>query len=277
MNQSNKPKEFWITFGVLTNKLELKALPDQFNGCENLHVIEYSAYEEVDKLNKELTDEVCRKFEHLETRIERLREALEFYAGNWGPHHGNDDRTNLIIMETLNRAGFKARESLQADDEMKEEGIKNFNSVRGGHKARSHGDFAEKMIYQACLKEKILALQIPTGAKIRKFGGRLVPIPIKTPFDFILYLNGKSVTLDIKFIEGDHFNYSWITPHQVESLLKIQETKNEAGYLIFFEKINQVVFFPASQLSSLKPRQSLKPQEGILIGSILAFNLSLLF
>lgn len=47
-----------------------------------------------------------------EAMRKELVEALAFYAGSWGPHHGNDEKTNLIIMETLNRAGFKAREAL---------------------------------------------------------------------------------------------------------------------------------------------------------------------
>jgi hypothetical protein len=47
-----------------------------------------------------------------EAREARYRKALEFYAAPWGPHHGNDEQTNLIIMETLNRAGQKAREAL---------------------------------------------------------------------------------------------------------------------------------------------------------------------
>lgn len=41
-----------------------------------------------------------------------MANALEFYAAPWGPHHGNDHKTNFIVMETLNRAGFEAREKL---------------------------------------------------------------------------------------------------------------------------------------------------------------------
>jgi len=155
--------------------------------------------------------------------------------------------------------------------------MKSFKAVRAGHIARSHGSFAESMIRMSANKENIVAIQIPTGAQIRKIQGRLVACPIRTPFDFVLYKVGKTVTLDIKFTENTNFKYSLIVDHQVESLMRIQQTNQTAGYLVFFEKCNRVVFYFASQLIALKPRESLKPDDGINIGSMLALNLSLLF
>lgn len=52
------------------------------------------------------------KINTLKDKLKIAIEALEFYADSWGIHHGNDERTNYIIMETLNKVSFKARQSL---------------------------------------------------------------------------------------------------------------------------------------------------------------------
>jgi hypothetical protein len=73
-------------------------------------------------INKD--EEIAR----LHRAIEVCVEALEFYAAPWGPHHGNDDYTNQIVMGTLNKARFKAKEALN------HESVAKFAKEDNGHR-----------------------------------------------------------------------------------------------------------------------------------------------
>ena len=68
-----------------------------------------------------------------------------------------------------------------------------------------------------------------------------------------------------------------ITEHQKLDLLKIEQTNNIAGYLVFFESCNKVVFFSATKLNEIKPKESLKPENGVYVGTQVAIDLMLLF
>lgn len=45
--------------------------------------------------------------------IRKMKEALEFYAGSWGPHQGYDEAMNRAIQERLNQTREKARQCLE--------------------------------------------------------------------------------------------------------------------------------------------------------------------
>ena len=94
----------------------------------------------------------------------------------------------------------------------------------------------------------------------------------KTPFDFILAYRGEwffstpkrqsravSCTLKSRLT-------NWI-----RSLLWMPG--HRAGYLIWFRETDQISFVKASALKALKPRCSLKAEDGLIIGSRIDFDM----
>lgn len=129
MTESSKPREWCAVKKIVYEWTTTGQSSIEFHAKQLGHVIEYSAYDALKKENeitKELLQEARTKgsewfhaYDQINTKLtsamemlERAEKALDFYAGYWGPHHGNDDRTNSIIQETLNRARFKAEEAL---------------------------------------------------------------------------------------------------------------------------------------------------------------------
>ena len=98
-------------------------------------------------------------------------------------------------------------------------------------------------------------------------------IPIKTPFDFILAYRGEVVLFDAKTTKQGGFVYSKITPHQLDSLFALECQGIRAGYLIWFRETDQISFVKASALKALKPRCSLKAEDGLIIGSRIDFDM----
>lgn len=44
--------------------------------------------------------------------VKGLVEALEFYAGHWGIHHGYDDCINEVVQHVLNETCYRAKQAL---------------------------------------------------------------------------------------------------------------------------------------------------------------------
>lgn len=153
----------------------------------------------------------------------------------------------------------------------------NINKRRGGYKSKSAGDYFENLLSFFSKSQRIKALKIPSGMRIVKMQGRLVQIPVQTPFDFVLFKNGRVCCIDCKTIESGNFNYSMIKRHQATELLEIEQQGVSAGYLIYYRDKNRVVFFRAKQLLDIVPGSSLKEENGILIGDNQSMNLASLF
>lgn len=146
-----------------------------------------------------------------------------------------------------------------------------------GWKSRYAGEYFEGLLESHAKYSNIGLIKIPTGCKIVKIRGKLVPIKVPTPFDFILFKNAKTICLDTKTIEDGQFSYSEIKQHQADSLMLAFDSGVNAGYLIYYRDKNEVIFFNAKQLKELRPRSSLKKAEGLLIGDNQSMNLDLLF
>jgi penicillin-binding protein-related factor A (putative recombinase) len=102
-------------------------------------------------------------------------------------------------------------------------------------------------------------------------------IPVFTPFDYILFSQGYAITFDAKTVDANTFSYSQIEKHQVASLSRAAENALRSGYLIWFRPLDLVSFIPVSTLKTVKPRQSVTPEHGIIIGKGSGFNLQMLF
>lgn len=102
-------------------------------------------------------------------------------------------------------------------------------------------------------------------------------IRISTPFDFIFIKGDKVIFTDSKTRKEGFFSHSMITHHQVRVLKEIEGHGHKAGYIVVFSTLSKIVFFSATQLWCLRPGESLKPDDGILLGNTACFRLGRLF
>lgn len=146
-----------------------------------------------------------------------------------------------------------------------------------GLKAKIIGDQFEGLIMFHALRQRYECVRIPNGAVMKKIQGRIIPVPVKSPFDFILAKDSKVAFFDAKTIESGNFSYSMLTGHQVENLSKLEAQGISSGYLIFYRESNVAVFYKAETLKSLKRGQSLKIETGIILGNRDKIDFKLLF
>lgn len=149
------------------------------------------------------------------------------------------------------------------------------NRQVAGLRAKRAGESWEGRMNKFCYRENITVVPIMMGC--RQVGkGKL--IRVRNPFDFCLVYKGRAVFLDAKTTLGKTFCYSELTDHQVHWLSATSAAGCSSGYLVEFRAMNMVVFFPVELLAGLRPGQSLKPSDGLLISSDMEdFSLKRLF
>ena len=140
--------------------------------------------------------------------------------------------------------------------------------------SKIEGNAFEEILARAARFEGIAIIKIPDGARrVPRPGGRPLLLPVKTPFDFFFAKNGKVAVVDAKTTSGSNFSYGMITVHQVLSLLDMENNGVRAGYIVYFRKVNQIVFLSATQLALLRPLQSLTPADGMNLGTVFEMKL----
>jgi penicillin-binding protein-related factor A (putative recombinase) len=87
----------------------------------------------------------------------------------------------------------------------------------------------------------------------------------------------RAAFVDAKSTSKTNFTYSDVTDHQVRILREIESQRFPAGYLVHFRQTGRVVFFSASELLALKPRESLSDRDGLCIGTINTLSLVTIF
>lgn len=137
------------------------------------------------------------------------------------------------------------------------------------------GAFFEEAYGRQSRLAGIATTVFPDGCEVLP-GGRLRRV--RTPFDWVQSLNGKSAYIDTKTC-GNYFNHSEITHHQVSELLWHEQHGVKAGYVIWLRKCDQVAFFHAGMLVNLlgKPGSIKDHTGGILLGGFDDFNPRKLF
>ena len=145
-----------------------------------------------------------------------------------------------------------------------------FTRMRAGLYAKKAGDWFETWLETACKRHGWAIVKIPSGCRWVANGKA---IPVKTPFDFVFAKNGVSIFGDAKTTKAVNWSFSETDPWQLENLLKLEKTGNISGYIVNFREQSKTVFFSSKQLSGLKPRCSLSPDDGILIGNNQEINL----
>jgi recombination protein U len=154
---------------------------------------------------------------------------------------------------------------------------KNLKNQLGGLQAKRNGDNFEALIERACIRDRVKLVKIPSGCRWVRTRAGVRPIPQKTPFDFMACFDGRAIYFDAKSLSKNSFPYSAVEPHQVKELLEIEAQKFVSGYVIRFQESNQVAFFPATVLNAMRPRESIRHEDGIDLGDGLKFSLMKLF
>ena len=149
--------------------------------------------------------------------------------------------------------------------------------ILGGKKAKAKGDIFELILQSQSKRDKISFVKIPSGCAWRRTQFGVKPMPVATPFDFMCGKTGRAIFFDAKQMGNDRFNYSLIKQHQVRKLLELEQQNFCAGYVIYFDTVDRIEFFTATQLIAVKRRESLKVGEGLLLGSVQNFSLLPLF
>ena len=147
------------------------------------------------------------------------------------------------------------------------------HSLRG-RKAQAHGKEWESIFHLQAVKQGLVCIRINDGCK--STGYKL--IRVRQAFDFILSFDKyPACFIDTKTVKTTNYSASMVTSHQVADLAKLEAHGHFAGYLVNFTKTNQIVWFSATQLKQLTEGMSLKPSDGLLLGTEGAFDLKLLF
>lgn len=140
-----------------------------------------------------------------------------------------------------------------------------------GLKAKRNGQAFENIVEFNCERDKWALIRIPDGC--RSLGYKNL-IRVKSPFDYCIAKSGKVLFFDAKTTLTNTWSYSMTNFKQVDELMKLEAAWQIAGYLVRFEKANKVVFFIASQLRNLKPREGLQRAQGIELGTNMDFDIS---
>ena len=146
------------------------------------------------------------------------------------------------------------------------------NQVRG-LKAKRSGQAFEDLFAYACRREGIIFVEIPDGCRPipTPGGGRPRLVRVKTPFDYFITAGGRSAALDCKTIETGNFTYTMIDEDQVRSLFEVSQSI-PAGYIIWFRRVDRIVFIPADTLRRIKQGQSITAQDGLYCGNAASLN-----
>lgn len=145
-----------------------------------------------------------------------------------------------------------------------------------GKKAKSYGDMFEGIFETQCLLNKLEFVRIPDGAKVVGSGKFQKIIRVKSPFDYIVSNQVFAAFIDTKTTDKDRFAFSDINQSQVDELGKLDKA-GPSGYVIWYREINCVVFYTTETLVNLRPRQSLKFEDGLHLGGVKDFNLNIVF
>lgn len=121
------------------------------------------------------------------------------------------------------------------------------NTLRGGKAYRAGRGF-EEIFERQCRISRVAFNRVPDGC--RTVGARKL-IRVRTPYDWVLTLNGKTALIDTKSFDLSRLLPSKIEPHQLKALLAHHTEGAVAGYVIHFRPEADVRFAPASVLDTI--------------------------
>lgn len=131
------------------------------------------------------------------------------------------------------------------------------------------GNVFEEYLVRQANYYSIKLTKIPTG--VRYVGKHIVHV--QTEFDYVMAYQGSAVFFDAKTAAGSSFPFSKITPHQIQGLSGYEIHGFLSGYLIWFREVDTVSFVKSSILRQVRRGCSIKPEDGLTLGSIKNFDL----
>jgi penicillin-binding protein-related factor A (putative recombinase) len=131
-------------------------------------------------------------------------------------------------------------------------------------KPQASGKQFEVLFEKIALMRGFYPVRIPNGFQITR-DRPLRGFMVKSPFDFILEHDELGIGfLDLKTIATKKFPVALIKPHQMRILDRLSKN-NIAGFLVWFRKVDRVVFFRADY--AIKSAQ-LVMEDGLDIGDL---------
>lgn len=148
--------------------------------------------------------------------------------------------------------------------------------IRSGHQARQWGQYFENIVQSHAARQNTTLIRIPDGCRVIRNGTFTKLMRVTTPFDFVLMSKNNVVVFDAKTVDASSFPHSAITPHQLNSLIKCTRDAL-AGYLVWFREPDLVSFITAKRLAESRPRTSMIPDDGLVLGNCRTMDLTKLF
>ena len=153
--------------------------------------------------------------------------------------------------------------------------MKTNKRIIAGRQAKRRGEGFENLLHGEAYRKGWQVIRIPDGCKQVSAAKT---IRVRTPFDFIFVKNNKAIFIDAKTTKAKSFSTSQLTPHQIKILSDLDKNGFQAGYIINFSELNITSFYRGSQLAYLlKNSSSLKPQDGVIVGTNTNINIETIF
>jgi hypothetical protein len=152
---------------------------------------------------------------------------------------------------------------------------------QAGKQSKTYGEMTENLFASLCAKANIFTIQIPSGMRVRRgASGKLIPVPQQTPFDFILtHKELGAAFVDVKHTDNSRLPYSFITRHQAMILDRTQQDNIPSCYAVLFTSLEKPAWyaFSGKLLMSLRPRESLLPDQGLRLGPEFEADMTLIY
>jgi hypothetical protein len=114
-----------------------------------------------------------------------------------------------------------------------------------GARAKAIGASFEGMFERWCQRDLVTCTRMPDGCK--QIGPRRI-IRVTTPWDYVLTHRGTSALIDTKTTAAKAFSHSMIKEHQVQEMFRHHNSGAKAGYVIWFQASDRIIFVPVSDL-----------------------------
>ncbi len=142
-----------------------------------------------------------------------------------------------------------------------------------GLSSKKQGNQFELLFEHSAHRQCYGILRIPDGCKSL---GLKKLIRVKTPCDYILAKNGRSILIDTKTQgSGKTFPTANINPNQVISMCAMAEHGMSGYYVVWFRDLNLVVGYGCEILK--QATEGLHYEKGLLLGPIENIDLKRLF
>jgi penicillin-binding protein-related factor A (putative recombinase) len=120
-------------------------------------------------------------------------------------------------------------------------------------------------------------MRIPDGCRRIPVGRGVRLIAVKSPCDWVCSYNGLTAVIDTKTIDRASFPFNLINPDQVRSMNALTPGGTLRGYVIWFRKIDRVVFISCEKLKTVQTRGSVSVEDGIDLGPLDELDLTKIF